>query len=117
MHEVRDEIEVTLWTSSSTLSTKRLLIRKAKQKQSEIVHHDVIGMVIQARTFVHKVDVPSHGSREVRLRDFRTPDGKKAIAFGVCILEGGTLPLITTSSQSGATKQRVIKCRVENEWS
>lgn len=56
-------------------------------------------MVEQAGTLLDEVVVPSQGAGEVGLGYIRPPDREETVAFGVGILQHGTLPLVTTAGQ------------------
>lgn len=56
-------------------------------------------MVKQAGALLDEVVMPSQGAGEVGLGYFWPPDREEPVAFGVCILQHSTLPLVTTASQ------------------
>ncbi len=67
MHEIRDEVHVTLCPSPSTLGTEGLLVGEPQQQQPKVVHQEVVGVVKQSGTFLDEVIVTGQGAGEVGL--------------------------------------------------
>ena len=65
MHEIRDEIEVALWSTAATLRTERLLVGKPEQQESDVVHQNQERRVKDARRLLEitRVSVKSAGNR------------------------------------------------------
>ena len=58
VHEIWYEQQVTLWTSSPTLGTERLLIGKTEQQESDVVGQVVEGLIIESNTLLKVAIVP-----------------------------------------------------------
>ena len=66
MHEIWYKQQVTLWTSSATLCTERLLISETEQQESDVMGQVMEGLIIESNTLLKVAVVPVRKGEIVR---------------------------------------------------
>ena len=87
MHEIWYEQQVTLWTSSPTLCTERLLIGKTEQQESDVVGQVMERLVIESNTLLKVAIVPVREGENSKSLASLNPDPQYGIHNSLWVWE------------------------------